>query len=52
MSKTETLIAIANVRDAITAFKNGLRHLAPDGYADAPGVPWLQMQLRLLQASL
>ena len=52
MTKTELLIEIADVRDSITAFKNDLRHLAPAGYADAPGVTWLQIQMRVLQARL
>ena len=49
MTYTEYLIEIANVRDAIVLFKNGLRHLAGE-YADAPSVPWLQMQMRGLQS--
>ena len=49
MTYAEYLIEIANVRDAIQLFKNGLRHMAGD-YADASSVAWLQMQMRVLQA--
>ena len=51
-TRNELLIEIADCRDAIMLFKNGLRHLAAGFYAEAPGVPWLQMQMRVLQSAI
>ena len=52
MTRQQLLIEIANCTQAIKAFRLGCRWLAPDELADAPSIPWLEMQQRVCRARL